>query len=269
MKLKIAFILLFCLISLSDVSSLHQSSQQKSQKSQLNQFSQIEGNQLEIITYIEGFGKDESGRLGYSVAGIGDINLDGFDDVIIGNLDKGPGEALILFGGTDMDSIPDIVFRGENEGDTFGGNVAAGGDINGDGDPDFIVVALGFPEKHSQGKVYVYFGGAILDTIPDIVFTGENDHDLFGSRVATGDVNKDNCDDILISTVNYNGSDGNNMLRGKAYLYYSGILLDTIPDWTNTGDSIRTYLGSGLAICDVNNDNKNDILINSVWTKTP
>ena len=235
------------------VDTFSQNTKVSQQKPQLLQSSPNGNNQLEIITYVEGFKKDESSRLGFSVAGIGDVNLDGFDDVLISNHTKGSGEVFLLFGGTAMDFVPDMVFYGENDFDGFGSTVAAGGDINGDGAPDFLIAALEYGLQ--RGRIYLYFGGLVLDTIPDLIFTGEADYGSFGYRIKTGDVNGDNCCDILTSMIGPRG------VRGKAYLYYGGCQLDTIPDWTNTGDSAKTYLGSTLAIGDVNSDQKQDILI--------
>ena len=258
MKSKLLF-LLICLFISSRINVFGQNFEQNTSKAQLNQLSKANANRLEIITYIERRGEINN-SFGASVAGIGDINLDGYDDVIIGNGHKGAGEALIFFGGAEMDSIPDIILHGENDGDGFGYEVASGGDINGDGDPDFIVAALDYPQRKGKGRVYVYFGGALLDTIPDAIFTGEYKYDNLGLRITAGDLNNDGCDDILIATVNYTIS---KPVRGKAYLYFGGEMLDSIPDWTNEGDAYRTYLGSGLAIGDLNGDGYNDMLISS------
>ena len=137
--------------------------------------------------------------LGRSVSGIGDINQDGYDDIVIGNPTKNnyTGEAWIVYGGEAMDSIPDIILHGENEHDAFGGIVTSIGDINGDGDEDFAISAAsyGAPLEYGKGRVYIYFGGAVFDTIPDLILTGENKYDHFGAgltkRGCNGDVNND------------------------------------------------------------------------------
>jgi hypothetical protein len=248
--------LLFCLVMLGAKKNSDQNIPRIGESMPPTQFSQLQGNELEIITSMYGFGL-LNGRLGECVKGIGDINMDGYDDVLVGNVHNGPGEALILFGGADMDSLPDLILRGEGDGDLMGTNAFGGCDINGDGMPDLLVQAGGYPNHKQYGRVYGYFGGTLLDTIPDIVLTGKSYMELFGFRMAAGDVNGDQCADVLISTISYN------TCSGKAYLYYGGSLLDTIPDWINRGDSIWTYLGCGLAIGDVNSDGKNDVIINS------
>lgn len=259
MKAKIIYILLLYLfLSDKNISSDHKFNHQNG-KPQLNQFSQIKGNQLEVINYMERRGELNS-RFGSSIAGIGDINGDGYEDVIVGNGYNGAGEALIYFGGAIMDSIPDIILRGEYEGDGFGYTVASGGDINGDGEPDFIVVATNYPNRKGKGCVYIYFGGTVLDTIPDIKFIGEQKYSNLGMRIAVGDVNGDQCNDILTSAPNY----ASITRRGKAYLYFGGAMLDSIPDWTNQGDTARFYFGDKVAIGDVNGDRQNDLLFNNL-----
>ncbi|MFZ5519435.1 MAG: FG-GAP-like repeat-containing protein [Candidatus Zhuqueibacterota bacterium] len=258
-KSLVIFIILILPAISGRAQSLNQSVQRDREQQQFSRLTQSQANQLDIITSIERHGEPYS-LFALSVAGIGDINLDGFDDVIIGNYYKGAGEALILFGGVDMDSIPDIILHGENEGDGFGEKVAFGGDINGDGDPDFIVSAPDYPNGKGKGKVYIYFGGSILDSIPDAIFTGELDHGNLGrASIAVGDMNNDSCDDILVSAPNYWPV----FRLGKVYLYYGGALLDSIPDWSNQSDTLRYYFGERLATGDVNGDGLKDLLINS------
>jgi hypothetical protein len=230
----------------------------------------LQNNQLEIITCIKDSYKYCS--LGESVSGIGDVNQDGYDDVIIGNPSKNNyyiGEALIVYGGENMDSIPDIILHGENEHDAFGNIVTSVGDVNGDGYEDFAVSATGYgaPLEYGKGRVYIYFGGAAFDTIPDLVLTGENRYDKFGGgltkRLCSGDVNADGYDDILISAPYYS------LYRGKVYLYYGGDDIDSIPDWTVTGYRELLRIGEEISLGDVNGDKYDDILIKSCPGASP
>lgn len=160
--------------------------------------------------------------LGLSIDGAGDVNGDGFDDVIVGKPghDNGGidvGAAFIFFGGPDMDNQPDVTMLGANAGDRLGTKVAAAGDINGDGFKDVMVgapyhTALG----PNTGRAYVYFGGVMMDNVPDIIMTGESQESEFGRALSfAGDLNQDGCDDIIIGAPEYNDREG------RAYLHIS------------------------------------------------
>ena len=99
---------------------------------------------------------------GFSVSSAGDVNGDGFSDVIVGAFqnDAGgtdAGRAYIYFGGTAMDSIADVILDGEAAGDRFGESVSSAGDVNGDGFSDVIVGAPHFvcPDTLVVGRAYI------------------------------------------------------------------------------------------------------------------
>jgi len=75
------------------------------------------------------------------VSHIGDINADGFDDVIVGA--PGGDYAKLFFGGTAFDTIPDLIFKDYKQLNCqFGCSIAGDGDVNGDGYPDLIIGAV-------------------------------------------------------------------------------------------------------------------------------
>jgi len=94
-------------------------------------------------------GEEPSDTAGVSVAGAGDVDADGFADVLIGAWSadggKGPGAAYQVYGpftaSIDL-SLADVKFLGENDHDAAGFPVEAAGDMDGDGHGDLLVGAL-------------------------------------------------------------------------------------------------------------------------------
>jgi hypothetical protein len=100
----------------------------------------------------------------------GDVNGDGFDDLIIGDSDADPkgrrdaGASHVIFGGGDLPAVidfadrADLVIKGAAAGDRSGVGLGRAGDVNGDGVDDLIIGAD--PNGHrSAGASYVVFGG--------------------------------------------------------------------------------------------------------------
>ena len=136
------------------------------------------------LLLIQPTGEAAGDVLGASVASGGDINGDGYDDVIVGaylNDAGGPntdnrGRVYVYFGGPAADSVADWVLTGEAAGDRFGISVHSAGDVNGDGDPDVIVGAyLSDSGGMDAGRAYVFYGGPGADSVPDLVLTGGPD----------------------------------------------------------------------------------------------
>ena len=117
-------------------------------------------------------GQNPGDRSGYSVSTAGDINGDGFDDLIIGSHQADPaektnaGNSYVVFGGKDTPSAIDLdevalglggfVIRGEAEADFSGISVSSAGDFNGDGKADLIIGApYADPNGNSSGSTYV------------------------------------------------------------------------------------------------------------------
>ena len=194
---------------------------------------------------------------GHSSASAGDVNGDGYDDIIIGAYGWAGvnGRAYIFLGGSNMDSVPDIVIEGEQLFNDLGMCVASAGDINEDGYDDVIVNARGY--NNWTGRAYVYFGGSNMDNIPDIIFTGENTDDQFSSTVANaGDVNGDHKPDLIITAFRYSNS------TGRAYIYFGGAGMDNSADVIITGENVNDQFGSNAATAgDINKDGYSDIII--------
>ena len=112
---------------------------------------------------------------GHGTGTVGDVNKDGYDDVAVGApYCAGSGKAYIYFGGSSMDNTPDITIAGGSD-DGFGMHVGFAGDVNGDGNNDFVVAAPQY-NINGNGRTYVYTvmsGSAGGDTVHNID-TGED-----------------------------------------------------------------------------------------------
>jgi hypothetical protein len=193
---------------------------------------------------------------GYSVASAGDVNNDGYDDVLVGAwANQDPSTVYLYYGGASMNTVADIVFTGEQTDDEFGSSVASAGDVNNDGYDDVVVGARFY--NSNTGRAYVYYGGSSMNTVADVTFTGVALGDDFAYTVSSaGDVNNDGYDDVLI------GSWGYDFNTGRAYVYYGGSSMDNVADVTFDGETNGDHFGYTAApIGDINHDGYDDILV--------
>ncbi|HEX9656928.1 MAG TPA: FG-GAP-like repeat-containing protein [Bacteroidota bacterium] len=196
---------------------------------------------------------------GFSVAGSGDVNGDGYGDVIVGAYIA--NMAYIFFGGTSMDNVADVTLTGEAGSDGFGFSVAGSGDVNGDGYSDVIVGAYGNDAGGvNAGRAYVYFGGAVMNSIADVTLTGAAAADFFGfSAAGTGDVNGDGYSDVIVGA---SGNDVDGVNAGRAYVYFGGAVMNNIADVTLTGAAASDFFGTSVASADdVNDDGYSDVIV--------
>lgn len=202
-------------------------------------------------------GEAATNEFGISVSSAGDVNADGYDDVIVGahRYNSYTGRAYIYFGGASMNNTADITMTGESVSINFGYSVSTAGDVNADGFSDVIVGAVGYSSL--TGRAYIYFGGSAMNNVTDVVMTGASNNYFFSESVSSaGDVNGDGYSDILIGASGYSSN------TGRAYIYYGGSTMNNIVDVTMTGEATYNEFGSSVSFAgDVNKDNYADVII--------
>lgn len=201
---------------------------------------------------------------GICVSTAGDVNGDGYDDVIIGaHMFSGElvnqGKAYLFYGSAvGLNSEPAWTALGTSEYRFLGWNVSCAGDVNNDGYSDVLIVSgMDFPSEYSFGAVYAYYGSASgLSSVPD--WTGNFIHSLYTVAAGAGDINGDGYDDIIFSRPKV-GPHGN----GFVYLNYgsaTGIEINQAWSYANT------RAGRGLSSAgDVNGDGYGDIIMSAYW----
>ena len=233
----------------------------------------------------------------YSVASAGDVNGDGFADLIIGAFLADPngtysGASYVVLGKASgfsssfelsaLDGTNGFQISGERTFDRSGLSVAGAGDVNGDGFADFIVGAFGAdPNGSDSGASYVVFGKAggftsnvelsALSGSDGFQISGEAGSDFSGSSVAgAGDVNGDGFADLIIGAFRarsngFTNSGASYVVFGKASGFASTLELSAL-DGTNgfqiNGAAFQDHSGRSVAGAgDVNGDGFADLIV--------
>jgi hypothetical protein len=204
-------------------------------------------------------GSNSAEWLGHSTAGIGDVNGDGFGDVIVGAPKATPQAAFragaaYIFSGADGTLI--LQFNGANTNDYFGTSVASAGDIDGDGVEDVVV---GAPQADSgngnTGSAFVYSGATGNQLWR---FDGFQGGEWMGCAVASaGDVNADTVPDFIIGA-QYTSQYGL-AFAGSAYVFSGadGTLL-----WRFDSENSYDEFGTSVSTAgDVDADGHADMII--------
>ena len=208
-------------------------------------------------------------RLGAAVAAAGDVNGDGFADVLVGaesysNGEAGEGAAFLYLGSAaGLSATAAWTAEGGQPGAAFGHSLASAGDVDGDGFDDVVIGAPSFDNGQAdEGRAFLYRGSATaLSTSP--AWTAESDQAsaLFGDAVAgAGDVNGDGFADILIGADNYSNGQAN---EGRAAVYLgSAAGAASAPVWIGESNQAAAAYGFAVAAAgDINGDGYADILI--------
>ncbi|MDO9015958.1 MAG: FG-GAP-like repeat-containing protein [Myxococcales bacterium] len=188
-------------------------------------------------------------EFGRSVSSAGDVNGDGYADVIVGAANEAylfPGSA------TGVRNAPSAVLTGL-AGEDYGRAVSGAGDVNGDGFADVLVGAPAF--GGNAGRFYLYLGsaGGIL-AAPAATVSGAG---RFGwSLACAGDVNADGYSDVIIGAPD-------NANRGSTFVYLGSA--SSLVTSTSITHSMGANLGQfGFAVAgvgDVDRDGYSDVVV--------
>ncbi len=255
---------------------------------------------VSALTPADGFtiyGADAEDRSGYSVSSAGDVNGDGYEDVIIGaigargdgNATRNSGEAYVVFG--KAGGIGDVhlsvisptdwfTIRGTDANDNLGRSVSSAGDINGDGFDDIIVGAWnadGVDETGNDGESYVIFGkeggfgpievDAMTPTEGFTILGGIMADRAGGSVSAAGDVNGDGYDDVIVAAPFAAGTGALGSTAGDSYVIYGSNLTGAVThEGTDAGEVLTGTLNADVMVAGQGDDTVNggggeDVLI--------
>lgn len=209
-------------------------------------------------------------NFGYSVGTAGDVNNDGYSDVIVGapwldDMETGYGQVYVYYGGMNgLSATPAWMVAGDQHLDMFASLVGTAGDVNGDGYSDVFTRAYTYSnDQIHEGRAYVYHSSSEgLSLIPDWLDEGDQDEANFGWSVgAAGDINGDGYSDLIVGGYYWNGL----MDEGRAHVYYGGSGgLSTTPAWTAQSDQDGSQFSQSVgAAGDVNGDGYSDVIIGS------
>ncbi len=242
------------------------------------------------------YGSEAYDMIGQSLA-IGDVNDDGYNDILIGaiygrcdlNAKVMGGEVYVIYGNKSLPKIwdlkttpADVTIYGVDAYDRLGGALTSG-DINNDGFDDIIMSATYAKGPNNTrtysswgcGEVYIIFGNKSLLPLIDLVsrvdlhIYGADARDFFGCSLATCDINCDNTTDLVIGAY-WGGGYKNAIGGGEVYVIYGNSsfsstidLLYETTDMIIYGADASDSFGSKLACGDLNGDGIKDLAISA------
>jgi hypothetical protein len=205
-------------------------------------------------------------QLGISVSGAGDVNGDGYSDVIVGaylyqNGETGEGAAFVYHGAATGINTTASVMVESNQPDAFlGYSVAGAGDVNGDGYSDVIVGAYQYDNgENNEGAAFIYHGSAtgVSNTHSSMTESNQLFAQMGYSVASAGDVNGDGYSDVIVGTPNYDNDEG------AAFIYH-GSAAGINATESAMVESNQANSGMGISVAsagDLNGDGYSDVIV--------
>lgn len=237
------------------------------------------------------YGQEAADQLGYALA-CGDINGDGYHDIILGadaadgpsNSRSSAGEVYIVFGDSslpktiDLVGASDVTIYGADAGDAQSALGLRSGDVNSDGIDD-VIICMGSADgqgnlRSGSGDIYIIFGNEHIPTTQDlrdgadiIIYGAEAGDYLINGDV--GNFNGDSYNDLIVAAAHADGPSNSRSSAGEAYVILGSSSGPSIIDLSSSADTLiygpdpGDELGgeTGTSTGDVNGDGFSDILL--------
>jgi hypothetical protein len=195
--------------------------------------------------------REEFGSL---VAGGGDVNGDGYEDLAVGAFNyPGTGRLYVYLGGNPMDTSYFVAMRGESG--TYWLGACGLAFLTNDGDYDRVEAGA----STEGGVVYIWNGGPAMDSMPDLILHGRTpESQMSYSPRSAGRVDGGTADGLLV------GDPYDPPCMGSSFLFLNPKYPDSLPDaWFRATDSMGFLGFQQLCAGDVDGDARDEILVTS------